>query len=356
MQMEFTVKRLSTKEAIYGYLKKNYNSLLKFWIDEGADLPDVSLQDHCDFLYILFLIGDLKKISKYSAYRYAECVASMKLPGFKAPSKNRPIVSVHNFAYILGSAKLLHLQGIDIFDHLWVSHQIDLSELVDTKTCLPRFPRKFAHHSWRASHWLGGVPSILLSLAKTGCFSSSNLDDLARDVLDRVNAKLVDPSTGFIRAYQSDTVQSIFRLLYGLRHNPDIGDLGGIAHIVWVNHVYGVPYINARALLEAAVLQFDNRRPFMEKVPYCLDFDVAQIVRTASAQLGIDDGRYAERSRILMSDIDNFIQKTNWKNYSLHKIPGAMATYHECAHMAGLEHLDQFEVDVLDIIKIANWL
>jgi hypothetical protein len=98
-----------------------------------------------------------------------------------------------------------------------------------------------------------------------------------------------------------------------------------------------------------------QRAPFIEAVPYCLDFDVVQIVRTTAHGTALPSvviqraGRYA-------SDILQFMQEGLDHSYALHKLPGALATVHECALICAREDVFGIAPKPVDIIREAFWL
>ena len=175
-----------------------------------------------------------------------------------------------------------------------------------------------------------------------------------RDVLSSTDS-LISERTGCLRAYRSELVQNLFRQAYRMRHDPDAGDVGGIVHLHWVNHAENrLPYRSAPAL-HARAWALMQRTPFIESVPYCLDFDVVQIVRTSvpGTTLPVPVIRRAER---YASDILQFMQGRLDPSYALHKLPGALATVHECALICGRQDAFGLAPKPVDIIREAYWL
>lgn len=343
---------VSLKQKAIRHLERHHSELYGFWMGSNA-IPQVSLEAHCDLVYSLFLLGSVNEIHPSAVTAFGDYARALHLPcyGESGPAT----VSVHNCAYLFGALNLLRRDGephplaavVDV-------RKLSLQGLVDPATQLPLFPAKWTHHNWRVSHWLGGIPSLLLSLERSGMGLPSDFDGISGKVRSVLSA-LVDNQTGLIRAYKSQAVQRLFRIAYGLRHDPDLGDLGGIAHILWVDHALGRRYTAPDNLLSLATDQFLSRAPFMEKVPYCLDFDIVQIVRTAAEQLGVENEASRQRARAMMGAIDDFFDNPS-STYTLHKLPGALATYHECALLCG-EGITWLESgQPVDIIQHANWL
>jgi len=93
----------------------------------------------------------------------------------------------------------------------------------------------------------------------------------------------------------------------------------------------------------------------MESAPYCLDFDVIQAFRTACEQTTGPSEVERERVDDLRRDVAAFFVNPP-KDFTLHKIPGALATYHECDLLLGTEVSELSGGTPVDIIKEANWL
>lgn len=342
----------SLKEGVLRFLESRHTDLYKFWTGHQA-LPNASIQDHCDVIYSLFLIGAVCEVPAASIERFCSLAAKADLPGWKARQAGAGL-SVHNCAYLFGSLNLLAPNPGDLYDLILAGRDKDLPSLIDPETSLPQFPAKWTHHAWRVSHWLGGVPSVLLSLERSGSKVASYFAGTAERTRNAVE-RLIDQETGLIRAYKSALLQKIFRTLYRIRHNPDLGELGGIAHILWIDHVLGRRYTASAALLQSSSELFNAHTPYMESVPYCLDFDIVQIVRTASQQLGVTNSRDIGRATDMMEHIERYFDAPD-DHYILHKVPGALAAYHECSALAGSSSPLTLDGRPIDIIKQAYWL
>jgi hypothetical protein len=267
-----------------------------------------------------------------------------------------PKLGVHKTAYALGALNLLETHGQachrDVLRETgWQKHK-----LFDRRTGQSRWPWYFTHHAWRVGHWVGGIPSIVMSLWRLAPdLAARNRLPHVSVVLNRSDA-LLDKETGLLRAYKIQALQRIFRLLYAYRHHPDAGDIGGVAHLHWNNYAAGrLPYKAGPALFDRtwSLLQ---RRPFIEREPYCLDFDVVQLARTA-----IPDGderieALRDRVREYSGDIANFYSSRLNGNYHLHKLPGGLAALHECALTTELDHVPELAIAPVDIAREAHWI
>ncbi len=339
------------KSETLAYLQAHHSALLAFWTT-GAPAPvDASVEQHCDMVYTLFLIGELGRVQKSAALGFAEILQTRKLPGWTG-GDGAPL-SVHNCAYAFGTLNLLAPLHGDLYAKALNAKKAAFEEIVDEAKALPRYPKWLAHHNWRVSHWIGGAPSILWSLGQSALPDAPAYKALADRILVGADACL-DAKTGLIKLYKVEAAQKLFRLLYGARHDPDLGDVGGVAHILWVNHAAGRDYTATQALAKQASDLFHMHKPFMETVPYCLDFDVVQILRTAQQQLNTTSATDQQRASEMMRDIETFYATKLTSSYTLHKVPGALATYHECAMIAQTPAGDLGAP--IDIIQHAYWL
>lgn len=342
------------KNDVLDYLTANHKDLLDFWLSKPNEVQ-ASVEAHCDIVYSLVFLGLSQDIPESSVARFTEILKDYSIPGWSSGPNSRTL-SVHNAAYALGALNLLAAHPALLYDAVFGDRNPDLGQLIDPVTQLPRFPQKWAHHNWRVSHWIGGVPSILLSAGGSG-YSKADIFKSAllpvRNAIDRIIA----PSTGLLKAYRSTLIQFAFRKFYALRHDPDLGDLGGVCHVTWIDYVIERPYVGGKALLEGARKALRTHQPFMEAIPYCLDFDIVQLVRTASSQMNLPAEREDMNAALmLMKNIEAFFSAKPDKSYSLHKATGALATYHECALLAEQSECGQLAISPVDIIKRANWL
>jgi hypothetical protein len=307
----------------------------------------------CDLIYAarLLHVRDLASLAK--EIDFFALLRASQLAGTDA--RPADTLSVHLTAYALGTLNLLQDSqkgcGVDLLQ----TRDWRINTLVDPLSLLPGWPHLWSHHSWRVSHWIGGTASILKSL---WTLIPERCESLGMprvvDVL-RSSDSLISEDTGCLRAYRSNLLQALFRQAYRLRHDPDAGDVGGIAHLHWVNYAEGrLPYRAAPAL-HARAWALMKRTPFIERAPYCLDFDVVQIVRTAADGTGFPD-MVTRRAARYASDIVDFVQTRLDGSYALHKLPGALATVHECALICGREDVFGLAPKPVDIIREAFWL
>jgi len=173
--------------------------------------------------------------------------------------------------------------------------------------------------------------------------------------LDACEKQVIDPRSGLLRPYRSAFFQRAFRSVYRLRHDPDLGDLGGVVHLLWIYHAIGRDYVAADSLFDAAVRQM-HRAPFIESMPYCLDFDIVQLVRTTLPRRPEMASECAARAEQMHRDILSFLTSKIPESYTLHKLPGALATLHECSLICDGNKLSGLDLAEVDIIKKAFWI
>jgi hypothetical protein len=341
------------KDAILSYLTTHHAEPLAFW-QKAVPASSASLEALCDVLYSLHLAGLADEIDPEAPALFADVLAARPLPGWAATdgAGGGDSVSIHNCAYAFGVLNLIRPRHGDYYVRAVGNRTLRAADLIDERG-RPRFPRWLTHHHWRVSHWLGGVPSILWSVGHSSHPASVDARGLALRALEAADTWLAS-GDGFIKLYWFEPAQQLFRAAYRLRHDPELGDVGGLAHIHWINHAAGRPYLAADRVLDRTSAVFRQRRPFMEGRPYCLDFDVVQLVRTAGEQTGgLSDGDAARASE-MMGDLETFFGSALSADYALHKLPGALATYHECATICAIATMPFGPPR--DIIRDAFWI
>lgn len=340
-------------DKVMRYLGSHAPAALSFWTEDGsAAKPDILAA--CDALYCLKLIGRMALLAPDAGLRFTDLLSSYSLAGGIGKGMG-PELNVHRTAYALGVLNLLADHGQPV--QLYVLREGDWKkEALLDEWHRPRWPWYFTHHAWRVGHWIGGIPAIVLSLWRLAPeLAARNRLPPAADVLNSSDT-LIDRNTGLFRAYRIALFQHAFRTLYRLRHDPDAGDIGGIAHLHWANYAAGrLPYKAAPALFDRT-WSLLRRRPFMEAVPYCLDFDIVQLARTSIPEG--DDRCEALKARLCdyADDIIGFYDTRLNGDYSLHKLPGGLATLHECALAVELAEVPGLEIAPVDIARQACWI
>lgn len=314
----------------------------------------LGLQDRCDIAYSRYLLGLSPFVSQGC---FAEFLSAAKLAELAGTAKRGgQRLNVHSTAYLLGTLNLASKTFPTEVEAFLGDQDWQIATIINLENNLPLWPAKYSHHSWRVSHWIGGTPSILKSLWRQipEICRSKGFPDLGT-VLSTCDT-LIDGRKGVLRTYNSDFLQNIFRELYRLRHDPDAGEIGGIVHLHWINYAEGrLPY-KANDLLYLKARKLLDKTPFMEKTPYCLDFDIVQIVRTSSLGSSTRDARLNSRALQFGNDICAFLDSSLNSDYGLHRLPGALATVHECAMICGDKNTFELGIPSIDIIREAFWI
>jgi hypothetical protein len=129
-----------------------------------------------------------------------------------------------------------------------------------------------------------------------------------------------------------------------------------------VQHGLDAPIAGLEPLFAASRRALLAHPRFMEEAPYCLDFDILNNVRVTGERLGglAGDSALAVRVRRLHADIRAFLAGEPPANYTLHKLPGALATLHEAALLVPdlvPDLADDLNLDQpLDVPRAALWL
>lgn len=341
-------------ENINAYLRTHHADGLSI-LEQGLPADNVPLEAACDLVYALALTHQLDRVTDKGANAFLVHAQKFAWAGkLNMPTASATPINVHLSAYVLGSLRLLAGAGRRFDGPIFDATAVHVGEIID-ETLLPRWPRAWGHHSWRVSHWVGGSASILQSLWQLSPeVAAENGLPSVRDVLSRADT-LVNETTGLLKCYKSEAIQRLFKALYRFRHDPLAGEVGGIVHLHWVNYSEGrLPYKSAAELFQRAQ-QLYWSEPFLEATPYCLDFDIVQIVRTSALPDDIDS-RTEERAGRFIEDIDAFFSNRLDQNYALHRLPGAIATQHEAALILGLDRFGRSEMEPIDIIKRAGWI
>ena len=324
----------------------------KFWKSgEDTTWEAESFLAHADYIYSFFLLYDDPRISSESVRYFANAVTRAPLAGRDGYKKT---FSPHLSAYILGALNLLSAKGFDYRASVLGAIDLNLDTIIDPDTKLPRWPRLWSHHIWRVSHWLGGIPSILLSFARHAPQKKIS-ENFIISVLKACDG-ILDDSTGLMLPYRNVFLQKFFRTAYQLRHDPNHGDIGGVAHIHWINHALGRPYKATQALIERCL--FDMKKsPFMEESPYCLDFDYMQLLRTASEQQQKEISQEIKnKAKDYISAILKFLSNIPINGYTLHKLPGTLATLHEASLILNYDIVPCLCCTPVDVIQFSYWL
>ncbi|WP_395341901.1 hypothetical protein PN836_020390 [Ningiella sp. W23] len=336
----------STLKAItHELLSTRYAEAYSSFKNETEELTPNEILAMCDVIYSLYLSDNFDKVNSAMSDSTVRLYRSVCLYGEKENSLHQTLLSPHLSAYLLGSLRLLQTKySLSLPAKQWILNEKLSNNLI------PKYPLKYKLHPWRVSHWLGGVLSIVYNL---NLIHDEDIDkqNLFQRMIDSYEHNIINKN-GLIDLGAAAPIQSLFDVLYKIRHNPEHGKIGGIVHITWIYHAIDRKYKGLDRLIsyaEKLILEADG---FMEDVPYCLDFDFLQLLRTGYSQLGISSSKdelfldWRRRLEIYMST-----EAESDSRFSLHKLPGALASIRECEL-----HLSKSDNGMHDIIKAAGWL
>ena len=345
---------MSITRNVLSYLHDHAAAPMEFWtMRESTARPDMLAA--CDVFYVLKLLGALDVMALDAPGRFVALLAGHRMAGGIGLGEG-PELGVHKTAYALGVLNFLVLEGRPMQHHILRDEGWLVSSLLDGRH-RPRWPWYFAHHAWRVGHWIGGIPAIIVSLWRLAPALAAHNKLPSPEVVLKSSDALLDDETGLFRTYRMETVQRAFRMLYRLRHHPDAGALGGVAHLHWANYAAGrLPYKAAPALFDRAWDLMQQNRPFMEAAPYCLDFDILHLARTSARA---DDDRLPElehRAHSYAEALCDFYGGPLGPGYRLHKLPGGLAALHECALIKGFSAVPELRVAPVDVARHACWI
>jgi hypothetical protein len=341
-------------ENIFAHLHDRAADPVNFWtMRNSASRPDMLAA--CDVFYVLKLTGAMDLMAPDAPARFVTLLARYRMAGAIGVGDG-PELGVHQTAYALGVLNFLALHGQPVQDQVLRDGEWQISALLD-RGHRPRWPWYLAHHAWRVGHWIGGIPAIILSLWRLVPELALRNRVPPPGVILESSDTLLDDHTGLFRTYRLEAMQQVFRLLYRLRHHPDAGALGGVAHLHWGNYAAGrLPYKAAPALFDRSWALLQQRQPFMEAVPYCLDFDILHLARTSVAN---DDDRLPQLERAALAyagDLCGFYGKRLPPEYTLHKLPGGLAALHECSLIGRLPTVPGLRIPPVDVAREACWI
>lgn len=344
---------MAITENILAYLHGHAAGPVDFWTRRNSVMrPDMLAA--CDVFYVLKLVGGLDLMALDAPARFAALLGQHRMAGGIGIGDG-PELGVHKTAYALGVLNFLALHGRPVQQHI-LGEEWQVARLLD-RGHRPYWPWYFAHHAWRVGHWIGGIPAIILSLWRLAPELALRNRVPPPGLVLESSDTLLDDETGLFCTYRLEAMQQLFRILYRLRHHPDAGALGGVAHLHWGNYAAGrLPYKAAPALFGRAWALLQQKQPFMETAPYCLDFDILHLARTAVPD---DDARLPELERRALAyagDLCGFFGGSLDSEYRLHKLPGALAALHECSLIGRLAAVPGLRIPPVDVAREACWI
>lgn len=334
------------ENSVLDLLNKKFSVQLNLLDDSEGSLNSPSdFVTYCDLIYSLWYLDFLLKPTRKSVNNFFDCFYACSRWG--AIGIDHAVeLNAHQTAYCLGALRLLRKSFPVYFEKKNAPDDWDFSPYLDTYS-IPRYPLIYRFHAWRSSHWLGGGLSIMLNAhLETGNPKYRNQFHVT---MNSIEHRVLD-TRGLIRHMNPKFLGWIFRYLYNFKHDSRCGEVGGVAHLTWIYHYEGKAYKECESLLNYTWAVLNDKSDYVEDVPYCLDFDFVQIIRTASEQLS-ESEKYVVRMERYAKDVERYIVEMALDDdmFDLHKLPGALATYFECLALVD-------KTIKKDVIKEAAWL
>ncbi len=303
------------------------------------DLADII---YCQFISNIDFFDDdkLKKTQKI-------IIESQDENGFFHPPKGKKSHNCyHSTAYALSTLNLIECMGAQkksiakLINHVVKSIDVEASKkssfgLVDKV------------HVWRASHTFGGM-SCIFELGKQFGVLSSN------PVLSYYESIIGDDG---LWRFSNPILQKIFDSIYRIKHDPLLAIYGGAAHLYW--HMSKIPDNVDPHITMQNLLQIYKNKSILEKVPYCLDYDLLFIMRFYAKNF--------EYSEIIKKEIDDTFTRVGLEILSflthqsdrlwLHALPGLLAALQVCSYSKKFDaHLKELRINLSDPMEVTKWL
>ncbi|MCH8049073.1 hypothetical protein IIC44_03180 [Patescibacteria group bacterium] len=146
------------------YCKFKASDISDFWrYGREIEFDEKKLINLNDYVYSAFLLGKEDLISPEAVEKYIAYSSSAPYYGCKKKSHQ---LLPHTTAYSFGTLNILDAMGYKATEKVFSSMEFDTSKIIRPKSGLPHWPAKWAHHTWRVSHWIGGGPAILLNILR----------------------------------------------------------------------------------------------------------------------------------------------------------------------------------------------
>lgn len=324
---------------------KDFNTAIRSIIGTRCNTADWF--DVADVIYIQYISG-ISILTNEDIYIYSNrIIDSADEDGFFYSSISKKSHNkYHSTAYALATIELAsELVGKDLVPSA-ILHKLD--DNIDFNHALPKnFTLIDRLHVWKASHTFGGLSSIFELLCKREIKKQNPVLNHYKEIIGK---------DGLWR-FANFLPQFIFDLLYRARHDPKLALYGGAAHLYW--HFDDIPSrVDIENAVEKMILIYEETA-ILEKVPYCLDYDVLFILRAFQ--------RSSRLSHNLEAEVDKIFNKVGLAIYEflinddgllwLHALPGLLAAMQvACESQNFNEFLKQKSIELTDPMEKTSWL
>jgi len=334
----------------------------------SRQISSLSLLNLNDYIYISYLTGEIRTWDVNYTEKLLCCLCDFQNPnGFfvgKDPQRHNQI---HTTAYSLGSILLLASSNIELDK---IKHMVTLIN----HTCLdPNFEYKSKTaelmdnlHIWRGSHNLAGMAAIVgqisvlkelvLSNKELASESSSSAMPSLNEWSDLVVEKHASSKKLFARKDRMlRLLGAFFDVLFQVRHDKLVSEVGALAHYLWVFDKIGCVYPIDSVKMKRLTQHQDVIGSYENGGPYCLDYDFACV---ATHYLNAAGHEMSKRERIrvesmLKKNRDYILKYLNKKDLTLHALVGALSAV---ARINNFTVKDQETGVLRDPLDVAWWL
>lgn len=324
---------------------KDFDIAVRLVIDTRCNMADWF--DVADIIYIQYISG-ISILTNEDIFSHTNLITGSadKNGFFYSSISKKSHNKYHSTAYALATLELA--SGIVGSDLVPSAILRKLAENIDFNQALPKnFNLIDKLHVWKASHTFGGLSSIFELLCKRGLKHQNLVLNYYKETVGK---------DGLWR-FANSLPQFIFDLLYKLRHDPKLALYGGAAHLYW--HFDDIPARVDIEMAAAQIISLYSESAILEKVPYCLDYDVLFILRTFY--------RHPNLSHKLKIEIDQIFDKVGRATYQflindnhllwLHALPGLLATMQvACESQNFNDFLKQKSIVLEDPMERTSWL
>ncbi len=322
-----------------------FESILKSIVKNKTDYNDWF--DIADVIYCQYITG-ISFFSSKEIKEYANVILRAKDEQnfFHSTAAKKSHNKFHSTAYALSALKLSSkLTGTNLFPYEVL---MQLNKSIDYSICIPcNLSTLDKVHVWKASHTFGGISSILQMAVNEGYSISNPVIEYYEKII----------STDGLWRLSPLPYQLFFDSLYWIKHNPKFAKYGGAAHLYW--HLKTLPdKVNAE-LAVSKILRIYEKGYILEKIPYCLDYDILYMLRFFKLNYNFDIEIAKKIDNIFLNvglSLIQFLGKSNEKLW-LHALPGLLATLQITTESSSIETLfEENNINLNDPMEIVTWL
>lgn len=324
---------------------QNFNQIVINDIVEKHDKADWF--DLCDVVFTQFILDtpifDTQKLLEIKDTIFSSADENGYIhPHNSKKSHNK----YHSTAYGLASLCLISELTGDKIDTAPLLTKV-LSNLDVTRAMPENFSAVDKLHVWRASHTFGGISAILEFAKAQGLIDSNSVLDSYIKSINKLG----------LWGFSNPVFQLAFDVLYSIKHNPTYAKYGGAAHLYW--HMDTIPTTVDKERAIKAILKFYRNKTILEKIPYCLDYDVLFMLRLLCKSGGVSTQLTDKVNEVFFNVGCSLVEYLTNKNADLwvHAYPGALAAIEVCTFSSKFKsQLEASDIKLKDVMEYTVWL